>query len=52
MILEIKDEKDKREVSAILVANGYTVKKTTILIANRKRVVIEATKESVYAKDE
>lgn len=41
MILEIGNDNDKREISAILVANGYTVRKTTVLINNRRKCVIE-----------
>lgn len=52
MIIEISNNQDKRTVAAILFDNGYTIKKSTVVIGGRKRVVIEATKGEENAKDE
>ena len=43
--LEISLDADKRTVAAILVANGYTVRKTKIKQGNREKAVLEAYKE-------
>lgn len=45
MILEIAKEDDKATVSAILVMNGYTVRKVKIVVNGRSKYVIEAWKE-------
>ena len=43
--LEISLEADKRMVAAILVANGYTVRKGKIKQGNRDKAVLEAYKD-------
>ena len=43
--LEITSNEDKATVAAILVMNGYTVKKTMQMVNNRKKAVLEAWKE-------
>lgn len=43
--LEISLDADKRTVAAILVANGYTVRKTKVKQGNRDKVVLEAYKD-------
>jgi hypothetical protein len=43
--LDISLDADKRTVAAILVANGYTVRKSTIVVSGRKKTVLEAFKE-------
>jgi hypothetical protein len=52
MYIEIMNEQDKRVVAGILVANGYTVRKSTIVVNNRKKAVLEAYKEGGNAKNE
>ena len=43
--LEIQKEDDKGTVAAILVMNGYTVRKTKIIVNSRSKYVIEAWKD-------
>ena len=43
--LEITINEYKATVAAILVMNGYTVKKTMQMVNNRKKAVLEAWKE-------
>lgn len=43
--LEITSNEDKATVAAILVTNGYTVRKATITVNNRKKAVLEAWKD-------
>lgn len=50
MNLEIAKDSDKETVAAILVMNGYTVRKTAILINGRKRSVLEAWKDESTEK--
>lgn len=52
MYIEILNDQDKRVVAGILVANGYTVRKATIQVNNRKRSVLEVKKENENAKNE
>lgn len=44
-ILEISKDEDKNTVAAILFANGYTVKKTKVIINGKSKYVVEATKD-------
>lgn len=46
-ILEISKEEDKNTVAAILFANGYTVKKTKVMINGRNKYVVEVEKSEV-----
>ena len=48
--LDIRLDADKRTVAAILVDNGYTVRKTTIKAGNRSKTVLEAYKEDESGK--
>jgi len=50
--LDIRLDADRRQVAAILVDNGYTVKKTTITQGGRKKVVMEVAKEEDGGKKE
>lgn len=43
--LEIQKEDDKATVSAILVMNGYTVRKVKIVVNGKSKYVIEAWKD-------
>ena len=43
--LEISKDEDKATVSAILVMNGYTVKKEKIIINGRGKYVLTAWKD-------
>ena len=43
--LDIRLDSDKRTVAAILVDNGYTVRKATIKVGGRSKTVLEAYKE-------
>ena len=52
MVIEVQSEQDKRVIAGILVANGYTVRKSTIVVNNRKKAVLEAYKEGGNAKNE
>lgn len=45
MQLEIRLDSDKRLVSSILVDNGYTVKKSSVVINGKRKTVLEAYKE-------
>lgn len=45
VILEISKEEDKNTVAAILFANGYTVKKTKVIINGKSKYVVEITKD-------
>lgn len=48
--LDIRLDADKRTVAAILVDNGYTVKKTTVKVGNRSKNVLEVYKEDESGK--
>lgn len=48
--LDIRLDADKRTVAAILVDNGYTVRKATIKVSNRSKTVLEAYKEDESGK--
>ena len=52
MNLEIAKDSDKETVAAILVMNGYTVRKTAVLINGRKKTVLEAWKNEQKESDE
>ena len=52
MVIEVQSEQDKRIIAGILVANGYTVKKSTIIVNNRKKAVLEVYKGDSNAKNE
>lgn len=43
--LEISKDTDKETVAAILVMNGYTVRKAKIVLNGKSRYVIEAWKD-------
>ena len=43
--LEISDSEDKITVASILVANGYTVKLSTVKVGNQNRKVLQYKKE-------
>lgn len=45
--LDIRLEADKRVISGILVENGYTVRKVTTAVGNRKKTILEAFKEEM-----
>ena len=45
IVLEISKEEDKNTVAAILFANGYTVKKTKVVINGKGKYVIECSKD-------
>lgn len=45
IVLEISKEEDKNTVAAILFVNGYTVKKTKVVLNGRGKFVLEAFKE-------
>lgn len=45
--LDIRLEADKRVIAGILVENGYTVRKITASVGNRKKTILEAFKEEV-----
>lgn len=47
IILEISKDEDKNTVAAILFANGYTVKKTKVLVNGKNKNVVEVSKEEV-----
>lgn len=49
--LEISLDADKRTVAAILVANGYTVRKTKVKQGNREKAVLEAYKDGKVTED-
>ena len=48
--LDIRLDADKRTISAILVDNGYTVRKATVKVGNRSKTVLEACKEDNHDK--
>ena len=43
--LEISKDTDKETVAAILVMNGYTVRKAKVVLNGKSRYVIEAWKD-------
>lgn len=43
--LDIRLDADKRTVAAILVDNGYTVRKVKIKVGSMNKTVLEASKE-------
>ena len=43
--LDIKLDADKRTLSAILVDNGYAVRKRTVKVGNRNKTFLEVSKE-------
>lgn len=49
--LEISKDEDKATVAAILVMNGYTVRKATVPGDGWVKVVLQAWKEEVAKKD-
>lgn len=44
-ILEISKDEDKKVVAAILFSNGYTVRKTKLIINGKSKYVVEITKD-------
>lgn len=50
--LEISKTEDKRLIMAILADNGYTVRKGTVVVGNRKKAVVEAWKDEKKATTE
>ena len=48
--LDIRLDADKRTVAAILVDNGYIIRKATIKVGNRSKTVLEAYKEDESGK--
>lgn len=48
--LDIRLDADKRTVAAILVDNGYTVRKATVTAGGRKKTVLEGYKEDESGK--
>ena len=43
--LEISKDTDKETVAAILVMNGYTVRKAKVLVNGKNKYVLEAWKD-------
>lgn len=48
--LDIRLDADKRTVAAILVDNGYAVRKATVKVGNRSKTVLEGYKEDESGK--
>ncbi len=48
--LEIRLDADKRAMAAVLVDNGYTVRKATIKVGNRSKTVLEIYREEESGK--
>lgn len=41
MVIRIANEQDRRTIAGILVANGYTVRLTKIVVGKTKKTVLE-----------